>query len=196
MVRDRNISACALIRIIIYWRPPGAWDNAQLIVQHWPGWTYFFILETFGIGLRLEEDHYTHTLRYLNFHLFLAKVIEIFCWCGMAGTACLGMTFPWLPGSVMEAQWLVELEVHYSPARIEKTWIHIHCYPFIFRFTGSFWENLCYVFPFKECSQIVSLTTPPPSDSWMMLSTIRVVPSSARKKQSQRSGVLEQNLCF
>lgn len=77
---------------------------------------------------------YTYT-QVLKFPFIFSQSYRnsLLMWDGRNRTACLGMMFPWLPGSVMEAQWLVELKVHYGPARIEKTWIHIHCYPFILR---------------------------------------------------------------
>lgn len=84
---------------------------------------HIFILEAFWIGLRLEGDHYAHTLRYLSSHLYFKQRYRnsLLKWDGRNRTACLGMVFPWLLGSAIEAQWLVELGVHSGPARTEKT---------------------------------------------------------------------------
>lgn len=83
----------------------------------------FFIVEAFWIGLGLEGDHYAHTLRYLSPHLYFKQRYRhsLLKWDGRNRTVCLGMVFPWLLGSVIEAQWLVELGIHSRPARTEKT---------------------------------------------------------------------------
>lgn len=71
--------------------------------------TFLKILEAFWMGLRLEVDHYTHTLRYSSSLLILRQRYRnsLLKWDGRNRTVCLGVVFPQLLGSLMEAQWLV-----------------------------------------------------------------------------------------
>lgn len=71
-----------LITNLTLFRTPPQRKVSPLYSEH----IYFFILEAFWMGLRLEGDHYAHTLRYLCSHLFSAKDTEIPCWGGAAGT--------------------------------------------------------------------------------------------------------------
>lgn len=156
----------------------------------------FFILEAFGKGLRLEEGHYAHTLRYLSSHLFFSQRYRnsLLKWNSRNRTACLGMVFLWLPGSVMEAWWSVKLGVHYGPARIEKTWIHATLLLFYIQGLWDHFERTCAMcFPLRNvCS--VTLLWGVSGDSWMKLSNSKIMPSSVRKKQSQSSSVRAASL--